>query len=479
MSQPNPQLVPVRMWVGMFGGLLLTACPLTDRYYIEQDSAGASSASEGGIAGRASTTAFSGSAGVGGSGTGGAPLVVDCDVATCGGTCCNNICVDLQTDAANCSQCGSVCPAGRFCRSGVCYGWTPMAVAPTELVAREKAAYTVMGSKLFIFGGLDAQGNALNSGAIYDKTTDSWTMLPQTAGVPSPRQLATAVWTGVRVYVALGTNSASTLTYSDTARWDPSTNAWTTLPPMPVPVGYAAPWGAFSPSYLLLWGGLTAAGPPVSGGARFAFGTVIVPGSATAGWTTIASSASTPQSVSEAAWAFSTDSAFLFGGRVNGTTSTNKGYLFSYATSAWSPLVAGPTARWGAFVASDGTNYYLWGGRDDTVTLDDGHQYATSWTSLGAVGAPSPRWAPNRRTGWAFAFGAGDIAIIGGMDVSGNPLTDGGRYVRATDSWTTIMAWPSYEAHEYGVAGLIDGEIFIWGGRNGATVTATGERFLP
>jgi hypothetical protein len=472
--------VPVRLTLGIFGSLLLTACPLTDKYFIEQGSAGAPGSSSGGIAGTLSNLAESGRAAAGGfGGTAGATSTrpATCDQATCGGTCCDNICVDSQTDPANCGSCGNACPAGRYCNSGVCYGWTPMTPAPVGLVAREKAAYTVMGSKLFIFGGLDAQGNALNSGAIYDKTTDSWTMLPQSANVPSSRQLATAVWTGLRVFVMGGRDAASALAYSDGARYDPATNAWLVAPVLPA--GRAAPWGAPSTSYLLLWGGLGATDSPLAGGERCAYNAGTGLGST--GWTSIGTGTGTasPEPVSDAAWGATGDVTYLFGGLVNGTSKTNKGYFYSFASNVWTAMPEGPTPRWGAFGTDDGTAFYVWGGRDETNVMNDGFCYGSTWTSLSAVGAPSPRSASNRRTGWAFAFGTGDIAIIGGLGVSNNPLTDGGRYVRATDSWRPIMTWNSQEAHEYAVAALIDGEIFIWGGRNGATLTTTGERYLP
>jgi hypothetical protein len=36
------------------------------------------------------------------------------------GTCCNNRCVSLFFDAANCGRCGNQCPPGNRCQSGRC-----------------------------------------------------------------------------------------------------------------------------------------------------------------------------------------------------------------------------------------------------------------------------------------------------------------------------------------------------------------------
>jgi N-acetylneuraminic acid mutarotase len=350
-----------------------------------------------------------------------------------------------------------------------------MAAPPSGFVGREKSAYCVMGKKLFIFGGLDASGNALNSAAVYDPTRDSWAALSTTAAnLPSKRQLATAAWSGSSVYVLFGANSTATTAYGDGDQYNPTTDAWTTVPTSLGKIMSA--WAAPTPTYLMIWSGLGTNGAPTSSGGVLNY-------TSGASWTPVSTTypASAPQAVTDAAWAYSSNAAFLFGGQVNGTTATNKGYYFSFATTTWTQLTNtnGPAARWGALAVFDGTIVYLWGGRNDTTAMNDLYTYDTSWASLGATGAPSPRWAPNRSSGWAFAFGPGDIAIIGGLDPSNTPLTDGARFVQSTGTWTPITSWTSLEDHQWGAAGLVGGEIFIWGGRTGTTITATGERYLP
>jgi hypothetical protein len=570
----HPLIISVRIGIGTLSCLVMTACPLSDDYYIERSSAEGSSGKSGSIAGASGTSGARATSGAGGTndtngaggtndtngaggtndtngaggtndtngaggtndtngaggtndtngaggtrstggrsssdfttengGTGGDPsgsvagyrgaevagatgiagaagsVIADCDPKACSGTCCNNVCVDPRSDPRNCGQCGNVCPAGRSCRAGTCFGWTPMTPAPATLVAREKAAYAVMGSKLFVFGGLDAQGNPLDSGAIYDKATDAWTMLPRGANLPSARQLATAIWTGLRVYVVGGYDASSALADADGARYDPSGDSWLLLSGMST--GRVAPLLAAGSNYLLAWGGLTINSAAISGGERTTYSNGATPNP----WTIVTATygSTLPERTIDSAWASTTNDAFLFGGRVNGMTKTNRGYLFSFLSGAFTTLVAGPTARWAAFAVSDGTAYYVWGGCNETTTMNDGYRYSSTgsggpWTAVSTVAAPSARWAPSRDTGWAFAFGTDDIAIIGGKDATGVPLTDGGRFNRATNTWTAIPNWLSREAHEFGVAALLDNEIFLWGGRDGDAITATGERYLP
>jgi len=349
-----------------------------------------------------------------------------------------------------------------------------MTEPPAAFAAREKAAYTVMnGNKLFIFGGLDAGGKALGDGAIYDKTTDSWSILPTAMSAPSPRQLATAAWSGSRVYVVGGSDANTTLGYNDAFCHD--SDGWYSGGIMTT--ARVAPYAAIATDQILIWGGKTATGTPLNTGERSSYGATYVPSTWTA--TMAYYGAVTPEKVSECAWATSSSGALVYGGKVNGSTKTNKAYAYSFVTGSWTQLSNGPSARWGAFATSDGNAYYIWGGRDDDAARSDGYRYYNSWTSLGSSGAPSARWAPHRRTGWAFALNSENIVVIGGLDNLGNPLTDGGRYNSSTNTWSEISSWPSQEAHDYGIAVALDGEIFVWGGRNGATVTATGERYLP
>lgn len=483
-------------------------CALSDKYYIEQGVGGNAAGHRGGTAGRASggSSALAGSTNAGraaivseegGIGNAGATAgelsggaagdssieitasagtkseINPCDNGTCSGTCCGGQCVELSSNPDHCGQCGKACPSGRNCRASTCYGWTTMAPAPAAFEPREKAASTVVDGKLFIFGGLDDAGNALGDGAVYDVASNTWTMIADADAAPSPRQLATAIWTGLRVFVVGGRAAASALAYQDGARYTPTDGTWITLTPLSVQ--RVAPFAAAGPDYALVWGGLSASGTALSGGERWAYTGGTYPGT----WTTLNSGTSAPDRATDAAWATSSASAFLFGGRINGTTKTNRGFAFTFSSTSWALLPTGPSARWGAFATHDGSAYFLWGGRDDTLALGDGYRFSTTWTSVSGTNAPTARWAPHRRTGWAFTLASGDVIVIGGLDFAGNPLTDGGSYSRTTDSWSAIEPWHSRQAHDYGVAAAINGEVLVWGGRNGAVLTNTGERYLP
>lgn len=48
-----------------------------------------------------------------------------CTRCTSAQTCCNNACVDVRSDAANCGACGRVCLSGQGCFNGSCNGCGP------------------------------------------------------------------------------------------------------------------------------------------------------------------------------------------------------------------------------------------------------------------------------------------------------------------------------------------------------------------
>ncbi len=109
-----------------------------------------------------------------------------------------------------------------------------MAPPPTGFVGRIHPAAVAMGRSVFIWGGRDSTGAALDTGAIYSPETDSWVLVNQT-GAPPPRSLATAVWTGNVVIVFGGVDASGNNLLRDAYAYDPNAKTWTTLPPALTP----------------------------------------------------------------------------------------------------------------------------------------------------------------------------------------------------------------------------------------------------
>ncbi|MFZ5894540.1 MAG: Kelch repeat-containing protein [Myxococcota bacterium] len=463
----------------LFGLFTLTGCPLSDEYSIDPNYGlgGKSAAGGGGGASAGSTNALGGSAALGGNSNiatggagGGQPASSGagggCNATTCAGACCANACVDLANDPQNCGKCANACSAGRSCSVGACTpGWLPTATPPAAFVAREKAAYTAFSGKIFIWGGIDASGKELNTGAIYNPALDSWQLTAIDSNTPTARELATAVWVGSAILVFGGRQGGSTI-YRDAALYDPVANRWTQTSDNDT--ARAAPIAAAYSGMVVFWSGLSANLIPLAGADRYRV--------STDGWWA-SSTTNGPPRLGHTACAGIGAYFYVYGGIDNTITKSDKAYRYAFSTNTWSTLARGPSARWDAFGATDGTRFYVWGGRDDQALRRDGSAYDTEWVTLGVSGVPSARYAPLRESGWSFDLEGVGFALLGGFDSQGVILHNGARYNAATDDWTSIPAWPSGQDHAFGVAASTGSELVVFGGRDGSALSNSGERF--
>jgi hypothetical protein len=110
--------------------------------------------------------------------------------------------------------------------------WTKLPAAPIS--ARTQMASVWTGSELFIWGG-DASDGIADNGALYNPTTTKWRTLPSSP--LGARTGAQAVWVDGEVIVIGGDPPALSKTpqvRTDLAAFNPTTNRWTTLAPMPL-----------------------------------------------------------------------------------------------------------------------------------------------------------------------------------------------------------------------------------------------------
>jgi len=387
---------------------------------------------------------------------------------------CNVKCVNPDTDPKNCGGCGIDCGLGRTCNSGKCDpSWVPTAAAGGPS-ARSHAAYAALTNpgRVFVWGGQTSSGDELSTGAIYDVSTNSWSPVAADSSTPSKRVLAAAAWTGDSVFV-WGGGSASA-DYADGALYNPSTNGWKSVTTTGAPSARRAPSVTWTGSRVLLWGGFDKANQPVGG--------VHLYDPLTDVWTAASTTnAPSPRLDSTAGWN-GTD-LFLYGGQ-QGNTDLDEMLGYDVSTDTWSVLTKGPSPRHAAFGGWDGSVFVAWGGRKQvgTVTLSDGRRYNSnndSWNNISAGNEPTARYASWRVTGWSARISSGRTLLMGGRDAADQVVKGGAIYTSTSNGWTSVPTWPSAEDHLYGVGAWAGGEFVIWGGINGSTATATGERFRP
>ena len=384
-----------------------------------------------------------------------------------------------RPETAGSPGCANGCNAARACLSNGCEsGWVAMSPPPESLVARSKSASVAMGKAVFIWGGLDNNGAALGNGAIYEPANDTWTPLPMEPGSPTPRIMATAVWTGNssnKVIVYGGTDASGTTVYRDGAVFDIAGNSWSALPSSASTSKRSAPFGYWDGTHAVFFGGLNATPAVVIGADRFDLEK----------WS-VSTVTGDPGLLGFSAIGFDGTVMYLQGG-VIGSTRQDKVYAYTSSTDKWATLSQSLSARTGAFGAWDGTRFVVWGGQDDLGLRDDGKMMSgTSWSDMSSSGAPSARRIGFRRSGWAFQVSSGVIAVLGGQTsisgtstTSGTLASNGATYAAESGAWSAIPNWPSGEPHEYGIGVWTGEEFVIWGGRSQNVSTLTGERWAP
>jgi Kelch motif len=474
----------------------LTHCALSDHYELTSgklanagsgadDTAGTGSSDAGGMgAGAAAGASQGGDSLVGGSGAGSAGMpsagAAGLGIAGASGghggaaSGCMSACTDLETgcanlatDSSNCGVCGFACDAGRTCSASKCSsGWLGMAGPPAGFVGRSKAATVATGQSVFIWGGLDSNGNALDNGAIYSPATNTWDSVGKGLGMPSARSLATALWTGSVVIVYGGLDGQNNL-LKDASAYDPSAKTWSALPSANTRRSQAL--GFWDGTHAVFWGGSAANSNPIAGADRFDLTT----------WTT-ASTGGDPGALTGAATGFDGSVVYVQGGLLNGGARQDRVSSYTTSTDNWSNLAKSLSPRGGAFGVWDGSHFIVWGGRDDNGLRNDGkYMSGATWMPMGAIGAPSARLLFARRSGWAFTVRPGVMAIVGGqvsIAQNGYMGTNGATYDVAANAWKPIATWPSGEQHDYGIGAWTGTEFIVWSGWDNGKLTTTGER---
>jgi hypothetical protein len=456
-------------------GYVLTSDP-DDTHQIGDDpvgSAGAAGAEPGGAG--ASAGGAAGSAGA--SGAGGA--AASSGASGNGGTDAGGSAGNGGTDAGGSAGSGSAAAPDAGAAGGPDAGltaapdaastpasWIAISSPPLGFAARQKAAYAVAGDKVLIWGGVDSSGLDLSTGAIYDLSSNTWQLTSVTANTPSGRVLANAAWTGSQFLVWGGRLDSGASEYKNGALYDPQTQTWT-----PTANLTTARSGALTLGYsaqVLVWGGWSRTGAVLDKASRYA-----VAGDS---WTLAGNDLLGKRE--HVAWAANGSQLFVAGGRSSLGTLLDTAAVYEMGTNSWSAQPALPSARFGLFGVQDGTQFWVWGGRDDQQALGSGLLLgATQWSPTTSQGEPSARWAPQRQSGWTCTLHDGRFALSGGHDVADEPLRDGGVYDPATDSWAPIPG--AGEDHEWGVGVCVDGTLLLWGGTSNGTVTASGERWTP
>ena len=153
--------------------------------------------------------------------------------------------------------------------------WTATSKGANVPAARVNHTAVWTGSEMIVWGGMRWDyGGQLSSGGRYDPTTDTWTATSTVAGVPSAREMHTAVWTGSEMIV-WGGRTGTGIDYVNTGgRYNPSTNTWlATSTGTDVSQALYFHTAVWTGSEMIVWGGKVTVEGPLAIGGRYNPGT--------------------------------------------------------------------------------------------------------------------------------------------------------------------------------------------------------------
>jgi hypothetical protein len=359
-------------------------------------------------------------------------------------------------------------------RQGTCSGqW--VASGLDEVVGRTQNVAVWTGTEMFIWGG----DNNLNTGGLYNPSTDTWRITPTGEGCPEGRANATAVWTGTEVILWGGNQSWAYV--NSGARYNPAAGTWSA-----VSQGEGCPSARnhhsaiWTGTEMVVWGGGTSdsyqnLGLLNSGGRYRPDADVWTP-------TSMDGDCPSPRDSHAAIWTGNV--MIVWGGRAttgySGFLVAKDGAVYDPAQDRWISTSVGancPAAAFGVASVWTGAEMLIWGpsssGRYDPV-----HD---SWSPL-----PQPPFLETGEGKACSVWTGKELIVWGGSSRNHRYSNAGARFNPDTGAWTaTSMGTNCPTPRETTTAVWTGSEMIIWGGEGldgndmGIVGLSTGGRYNP
>ncbi|HEX8172795.1 MAG TPA: kelch repeat-containing protein [Thermoanaerobaculia bacterium] len=215
------------------------------------------------------------------------------------------------------------------------------------LVPRQEVGVTSARGKLYLAGGFATDASVLDSVEEYDPATNSWRFI---APLPRPRHHAPAVALGDAIYIVGGYETFSFDPQRSVFRYDLDSGTWSSVAPLPSARGALAAVAIGGKIYAV--GGVPGTGREL---------TVYDP--ALDAWTTLAQMPTAREHLA----AVTIDGLlYVAGGRNNGNTNAFERY--DPATNRWTILPPLPAGGSGLAAAVLGRRIYIFGGEGNPST---------------------------------------------------------------------------------------------------------------
>ncbi len=302
-------------------------------------------------------------------------------------------------------------------------GWVRATSTVNAPSVRRLHSQVWTGSRMVVWGGSPNPGTPLNTGALYDPATDTWTGPTSTISAPTARHFPSGIWTGTRMIVWGGWSPATS--YVDTGGFYAPDSWLGPTSTVGTPGAREAHTAVWTGDRMIVWGGYI--------GPELATGGIYDPSTDT--WTGATTLTGAPSARQEHSAAWTGSRMIIWGGRGGGPApfggSHGDGAYYDPSTDTWTgtmSTVNALTPRMQASAVWTGREVIFWGGFDqDTgnVYFADGKRFdpvTNTWLkSLPTAGAPSARM--RHRAVWT-----GTQMVVWGGEDGGGPLDTGGVY---------------------------------------------------
>lgn len=303
---------------------------------------------------------------------------------------------------------------------------------------------------LIVWGGSD-HGKFINTGAIYNPASNSWSPISGT-NAPSVRAEAVGVnnnpqnsnlgvWTGKEMIIWGGWSddgSGNGITLGDGAAYNPSTDSWRKLSSVGAPSPRSGSAVVWTGSEMIVWGGVY--NGPVAGSSdstimtNLGDGAIYHPSSDT--WTPIRmTGAPTPRKNTVAIWTGS--KMIVWGDDVSNEANPDNGALYDPNTDTWSPMsnVGAPLHHNETSAVWTGSKMIVFGGSNGGNQFSDGGIYDLAKNTWAAIPTPQINGNPMAIRKANAAVWTGSNLIIWGGTGSKGDRSDGGIFDPSTGLW--------------------------------------------
>ena len=327
---------------------------------------------------------------------------------------------------------------------------------PPLLQPRAAAAAAVVGDRIVVTGGVDADGRVLDTTEVYDGS--GWTL---GAPMPTPRQLLAAASDGTQVYAIGGTNGATDL--ATVEAYDPGADTWTTMPALPEP---RSDFGAAVTDARLVAVGGTAGGRSLD--------SVTALDLTTATWTDLpdlstARHGAAVTAVGKTVYA------------IGGSTGAGDGQATSSAEALkLAPRIPQPAAQWRSLPdAPTARLMTAWTVLDDKIWLVGGIREGETLQTVETYDPATNQWQPQPSlpiplNHAAAATYRGEVVVIGGAT---DTITQASDKVFALRDGAWVELPSLQHARAAGAAAVVDDKLVVVGGQNDKQLVAQTEVF--